>query len=211
VFLRSMATVIGPTPPGTGEIQAAFLEQDLKSTSPTASFLTRLYPTSMIIESFFIRPALRNFGLPAAIIITSEERVFCLRFLSRGRVQVQKHFLWLQIFWDIREDRGVENILLLEIIRIFLLVKSSLVSLRRVMMPWPRPGMMYDFFWARSFRFSGWKPSTSFFGFMRFIISVSLRWDGRGSWIRIALVSLSLFIKSRHSNISFLEVSFSKR
>jgi hypothetical protein len=35
VFVRSIATVIGPTPPGTGVIAAAFSATASKSTSPT--------------------------------------------------------------------------------------------------------------------------------------------------------------------------------
>ena len=44
---RSMATVMGPTPPGTGVMCDAILETFSKSTSPTVLSLTRLMPTSM--------------------------------------------------------------------------------------------------------------------------------------------------------------------
>jgi hypothetical protein len=52
VFTRSMVTVIGPTPPGTGVIREAFLDTPLNSTSPTiCPELRRLIPTSMTIAS----------------------------------------------------------------------------------------------------------------------------------------------------------------
>ena len=36
VFFKSIATVIGPTPPGTGEANAAFYIMSSKSVSPTS-------------------------------------------------------------------------------------------------------------------------------------------------------------------------------
>jgi len=42
VLAKSIATVIGPTPPGTGEIWLALPEHEAKSTSPTDLFFSRL-------------------------------------------------------------------------------------------------------------------------------------------------------------------------
>ena len=49
VFFKSMAIVIGPTPPGTGVIALAFADASSKSTSPTNLPSTRLIPTSITI------------------------------------------------------------------------------------------------------------------------------------------------------------------
>jgi len=46
-LLINIATVIGPTPPGTGVIYAAFSAALSNSTSPTNFPSTRLIPTSM--------------------------------------------------------------------------------------------------------------------------------------------------------------------
>ena len=53
VFLRSIATVIGPTPPGTGVIQAAFFEPASNDVADgffrSIGGVMRLMPTSMMI------------------------------------------------------------------------------------------------------------------------------------------------------------------
>lgn len=52
VFCNSMATVIGPTPPGTGVIQDATSLTSLKSTSPTNLFPDFL-EASKIMQTFY--------------------------------------------------------------------------------------------------------------------------------------------------------------
>ena len=52
VFCNSMATVIGPTPPGTGVIQDATSLTSLKSTSPSNLFPDFL-EASKIIQTFY--------------------------------------------------------------------------------------------------------------------------------------------------------------
>lgn len=65
VFLSSIATVIGPTPPGTGVMKPATLEASAKSTSPTNRYpdfllgsLTALVPTSITAAPGFIQSPL---------------------------------------------------------------------------------------------------------------------------------------------------------
>ncbi|KAH0934132.1 hypothetical protein HID58_011249, partial [Brassica napus] len=65
VFLSSIATVIGPTPPGTGVMKPATLEVSAKSTSPTKRYpdfllgsLTALVPTSITAAPGFIQSPL---------------------------------------------------------------------------------------------------------------------------------------------------------
>jgi len=49
----SINTVIGPTPPGTGEIAPLKLRKDLTFTSPQSLLsLSLLIPTSMMMASF---------------------------------------------------------------------------------------------------------------------------------------------------------------
>ena len=60
MFSTSIAIVIGPTPPGTGEIAPAFPINDSLSASPTNFLfpldgsLILLMPTSIIIAPFLI-------------------------------------------------------------------------------------------------------------------------------------------------------------
>src|SRR3989344_4891743 len=72
-----MATVIGPTPPGTGVIRDATFEADSKSTSPTnftrLSVYTKEVPASTTIAPFLICLPEIIPGFPTAEIITSAE------------------------------------------------------------------------------------------------------------------------------------------
>jgi len=90
VFLMSMATVMGPTPPGTGVIMEAIGETDGKSTSPTsrwpdflAGSATRLIPTSITTAPGFTKSAVTNPGRPIAAISTSA----CLARDGRSKVR----------------------------------------------------------------------------------------------------------------------------
>ena len=61
VFLRSMATVMGPTPPGTGVMAEATGATESKSTSPTSFPSTRLIPTSITTApGLTISPVIRR-------------------------------------------------------------------------------------------------------------------------------------------------------
>ena len=78
-FRRSIATVIGPTPPGTGEIQPATPRTASKSTSPTVIFVPsgpaiRLMPTSITTAPGFTQSAPTRRGTPQAAMITSHSR-----------------------------------------------------------------------------------------------------------------------------------------
>ncbi len=67
VFSRSVATVMGPTPPGTGVIQAARLRASANSTSPhNEPSGRRLMPTSTTVAPSFTQSPLMRFALPAA-------------------------------------------------------------------------------------------------------------------------------------------------
>mmetsp|Transcript_32839 Transcript_32839/g.60095 ORF Transcript_32839/g.60095 Transcript_32839/m.60095 type:complete len:226 (-) Transcript_32839:484-1161(-) len=81
VFLRSMAIVIGPTPPGTGVILLATALAGSKATSPTSrypAFLdassTELIPTSMTTHPGFSQSAGTNSARPMAAITMSASR-----------------------------------------------------------------------------------------------------------------------------------------
>ncbi len=77
-----MATVIGPTPPGTGVIHEAISLADF-STSPTSTYpralftsSTRLMPMSITTAPGFIQDFFTIFGLPTAAIKISASRHF---------------------------------------------------------------------------------------------------------------------------------------
>ena len=83
VFDSSMVMVIGPTPPGTGVIQAAFSRAESKSTSPhSLPSGRRLMPTSMTTAPGLIMSPVTMRGLPVATTRTSARRVW----LARSRV-----------------------------------------------------------------------------------------------------------------------------
>src|SRR5918994_7645499 len=74
VLLKSIAMVIGPTPPGTGVIQEAFSLTDSKSTSPTNLPDCLLVPTSITTALSLIISLLRInlFLSPTAVTIISD-------------------------------------------------------------------------------------------------------------------------------------------
>jgi hypothetical protein len=85
VLRRSIAIVIGPTPPGTGVMARALRLADSKSTSPTSfPVSSRLIPTSMITAPSFTMSPVTTPALPAATQRTSARRVCAAR--SRVRV-----------------------------------------------------------------------------------------------------------------------------
>jgi hypothetical protein len=51
-FSNKLNTVIGPTPPGTGEIFSTILETSLKSTSPSINSPVEVIPTSITVCPF---------------------------------------------------------------------------------------------------------------------------------------------------------------
>ena len=90
VFSRSTAIVIGPTPPGTGEIAEAISLTPSKSTSPArVPSSRRLMPTSMTTAPSLTQSALTRFAPPAAAIMTSADFVFSVMFL----VQTLQHLV----------------------------------------------------------------------------------------------------------------------
>ena len=66
MFSINVATVIGPTPPGTGVICEANWLATANSTSPTNLLLILLIPISTTIDPFLIHSPLTKFCLPAA-------------------------------------------------------------------------------------------------------------------------------------------------
>src|ERR671922_1963053 len=73
VFFNRIATVIGPTPPGTGVIHDAFVRTESKSTSPQICPLNLLIPTSIITApGLTISPdRVKRSRFPTALIIIS--------------------------------------------------------------------------------------------------------------------------------------------
>ena len=71
---------MGPTPPGTGVMYAAFSLHPSKSTSPQSFPSTRFMPTSTTIAPSFIISAVTNFALPTAATTTSARATTSLRF-----------------------------------------------------------------------------------------------------------------------------------
>src|SRR6185312_8531051 len=75
VFSISVATVMGPTPPGTGVIQLARSAASAKSTSPTrCPSASRLMPMSMTTAPGLIQSPCTNPGRPTATITMSAWR-----------------------------------------------------------------------------------------------------------------------------------------
>mmetsp|Transcript_15182 Transcript_15182/g.45779 ORF Transcript_15182/g.45779 Transcript_15182/m.45779 type:complete len:373 (+) Transcript_15182:227-1345(+) len=81
VLVRSMAMVIGPTPPGTGVMRDAFSLASSKCTSPTSRYpsffegsSTALMPTSMTTAPGFIQSPRIISARPHAAITTSASR-----------------------------------------------------------------------------------------------------------------------------------------
>ena len=75
-----MATVMGPTPPGTGDTQPASWATSSNATSPTVRCLpsasvTLLIPTSITTAPGLTMPAVMSPGLPTAEMSTSAVRV----------------------------------------------------------------------------------------------------------------------------------------
>ena len=81
VFSMRVATVIGPTPPGEGEIARTKFSRLSKSASPqNFPFSSIFEPTSIIIAFLLTISRVKNFGLPTAAITTSAILVISLRF-----------------------------------------------------------------------------------------------------------------------------------
>src|SRR6185436_5270862 len=84
VFCKSIAIVIGPTPPGTGVISRARRAAPSKSTSPTKPASVRLMPTSITVAPSFTMSPVTNSGLPTAATSTSARRA------TAGRSRVRE-------------------------------------------------------------------------------------------------------------------------
>src|SRR3990167_9665288 len=91
-FSKREATVMGPAPPGTGEIALTIFETSTKLTSPTSlgelnkdcpcsTCLIAFIPTS--ITTWFLETCSLpiKFGLPAATTKISADLVICAKFL----------------------------------------------------------------------------------------------------------------------------------
>ena len=97
VFFMSMATVIGPTPPGTGVMCEALGDTPAKWTSPLSEYpdffeasATRLTPTSITTAPGFTMSAVTNSARPMAAIRTSAWRVIeAVEPVRRVRGQAQ--------------------------------------------------------------------------------------------------------------------------
>src|SRR3569832_1597011 len=84
VFCSSVATVIGPTPPGTGVIQPARRFATSKSTSPTSlPSASRLMPTSMTMAPGLIHSPFTSPGLPTATTTMSARATCSLNCLVK--------------------------------------------------------------------------------------------------------------------------------
>ena len=89
VFSNKQARVIGPTPPGTGVIQAARLIASSKPTSPINWPLSwRLMPTSMTIAPGLIHSPLTKLAIPTATTTKSARRTWLSRSLVKRWVMV---------------------------------------------------------------------------------------------------------------------------
>ena len=93
VFTNKQAIVIGPTPPGTGVIAPATLEQLENSASPTSRLLpllpsTLLIPTSISVAPGLIQLPLTISALPTAATTISARPTTCSKFLVLECVMV---------------------------------------------------------------------------------------------------------------------------
>lgn len=80
VFSMTIATVIGPTPPGTVLINSAIGETSSKMTSPQAFPLINVHQTSTTTTHTFTYSRVISPGFPAATIRISAFFVISLRF-----------------------------------------------------------------------------------------------------------------------------------
>src|SRR3989344_3334234 len=80
-FRMRLATVMGPTPPGTGVIAEAFFTTSSKSTSPTRPSRVWFMPTSTTTTPSFTASPVIIFGFPIAAIRISAPRVMAARSL----------------------------------------------------------------------------------------------------------------------------------
>ena len=188
-----MATVIGPTPPGTGEIQPATSLTDPKSTSPTSLPSTRLIPTSITAAPGRTMSAVISPGLPTAATTMSACRVKWPRSPER---------LWQIVTvasqppvpsggqpsggrWARSRASGLPTMSLRPTITTCLPAVGIAASISIRCTPAAVQGMNRGRPCERSPAFSGWKPSTSRSGGTASSTATVSTCGGSGSCTRI--------------------------
>eukprot|EP00754_Rhynchopus_humris_P037987 Rhum_TRINITY_DN20689_c0_g1::Rhum_TRINITY_DN20689_c0_g1_i1::g.171860::m.171860 len=190
-----MATVMGPTPPGTGVMKPAFFFATSKSTSPTSLPLSRrLMPMSITIAPGRIHSPFTRPGLPAATTTSSAERTA----LSRSRQNLCTTFthaparsssraMGRPTWFDEPTTRHSRP------------YGFTPVDQMSCMTPHGVQGRIVGARDTRAPRFCGWKPSTSLSGLMRSITARTLSFSspsGSGSCTRMPSTSMLLFSSS---------------
>ncbi len=214
---RSIVIVIGPTPPGTGVIREAISFTASKSTSPTSlkpvffvesSIL--FTPTSITTAPGLTMSAVTVLGRPAAAIIISARLVWAAMFFVLVW-QMVTVALPVSLFWISMFAIGLPTMLL----RPMTTTSAPSVFTPLLFSNWIMPLGVQG---RKAFSpatilpmFVGWKPSTSFSGFIARSTFDSSMCFGRGSWTSMPLILGSLFIFSTKASRSSSEVSAGRR
>mmetsp|Transcript_11886 Transcript_11886/g.31409 ORF Transcript_11886/g.31409 Transcript_11886/m.31409 type:complete len:222 (+) Transcript_11886:103-768(+) len=197
VFFRSMAMVIGPTPPGTGVISDATSTASANATSPTSrwpSFFvassTALMPTSITTQPGFSQSPRRNSGFPMAA--TTMSASCTMAFMSS--VREWQTVTVASMDWS-SDATGMPTMLDLPMTTARLPAIFTPERWSSSMQPAGVHGTARGGsppFRQRLPTFIAEKPSASFSTLMAFSTAASSMWDGRGSCTRIAWTKGSL-------------------
>ena len=205
VFCISVATVIGPTPPGTGVIQLARCAAASNPTSPTRRpSSSRLMPTSITTAPGLTHSPGISAGRP-----TATTRMSALRTLASstsGGVNLWQH-VTVQPAISSSSAIGRPTWLLTPTIVALAPRTGRSVHASSVVMPRGVHGRRPNWRSARWPTFSGWKPSTSLRGSMRWISAVASRRSGSGSCTRMPCTSGSALRRSISASSSASLVS----
>jgi len=173
----SIATVIGPTHPGTGVIGFQVFINALVSASHSISPSTTENHTSIITACLCVISGVNKWGAPVAQTMMSASWVNSVisGVCELQLITVAPWFIHIML-------RGFQTILLLPIMQTFFQASSMLYSSKSFMTPAGVHGanqlashiIILPWFW-------GWNQSTSFSGDIALIIAFVSIWLGRGS------------------------------
>ena len=197
VLRRSMATVIGPTPPGTGVIREATSATLGKSTSPQSEPSARLWmPTSMTTAPGLIQSARTCSGRPMAAIRMSA----CAG--DRGRRLGSPVWQTVTVasppcpFWSSSSAIGLPTICDRPSTTACAPRVSIPASISSSRIPSGVHGTNRGIPIASRPTLTGWKPSTSLSGSTRSITARSSICGGKGSWTRMPWTAGSALSRS---------------
>jgi hypothetical protein len=207
VLWSSIARVIGPTPPGTGEIQAALGSTSSKRTSPTSPPSSlRWMPTSTTTAPSPTYSAPTISRLPAATMSTSARRVTA----DNSRVRE-----WQSVTVAFSRRSSCASGLPTRFERPTTTASRPESSMPLRLRSWITPcgvhGRRLGRPTASRPALSGLRPSTSLAGVMLEIRGIESSPSGRGSWIKKPETAVSAFNRPTRSSSSSWETSAEKR